>query len=395
MTRADDRPDPRDRSDDRDHADDRIAGRLAEPTVKPFADLIPDTPPSPLAGLGTGVGSLPGTDEREAALMVAGEAPEMPFLPELPARGAGAAMIGRTCALLVDMHVDLQPAGWRLVSSESLDEGRARATLRRDLDAFEEAASTADRAVKVAVAGPLTLAAGVERPRGDKIIADHGARRELAESLAEGLGVHAREVRARFPHAQLVVQIDEPMLPTVMAGNVPTASGFSRHRAVRVEEVRESLRGVLDAARAAGAVPMVHSCASTVDIGLLRSAGADAVSIDLSVLIRPDGKGLAAGVDADAWSEAIDDGLLVFAGIVASRDPAGRPPEATALTRRLLTWWGWLDFDEEQASRSLSVTPTCGLAGASPDWARRALTLSRQVAANLLDEPLADLDTDD
>jgi hypothetical protein len=223
----------------------------------------------------------------------------------------------------------------------------------------------------------------------------HHVRRELAESLAEGVGAHAREIRARFPHAQLVVQLDEPMLPTVLAGNVPTASGFSRHRAVRIEEARESLAGVLDAARAAGAVPIVHSCARTVDIDLLRSAGADAVSLDLSVLIRPDGKGLAAGVDADAWSEAIDDGMLVFAGIVPSRDPAGRPPDAIALTRQLLTWWGWLDFDEEQASRSLSVTPTCGLAGASPDWARRAITLSRQIAANLLDEPLADLDTDD
>jgi len=266
------------------------------------------------------------------------------------------------------MHVDLQPAGWRLVSSESLDEARARAMLRRDLDAFEEAASTADRCVKVAVTGPLTLAAGVERPRGDKVLADHGARRELAESLAEGISVHAREVRARFPHAQLVVQIDEPMLPTVLAGNVPTASGFSRHRAVRVEEARGSLTGVLSAARAAGAVPIVHSCAGTVDVGLLRSAGADAVSIDLSALIRPDGKGLAGGVDADTWSEAIDDGMLVFAGIVASRDPAGRPPDAISLTRRLLTWWGWLDFDQEQASRSLSVTPTCGLAAASPEW---------------------------
>ncbi len=117
--------------------------------------------------------------------------------------------------------------------------------------------------------------------------------------------------------------------------------------------------------------------------------------VDLNALIRPDGNGLRAGVDADAWSVAVDDGLVVFAGLVPSRDPAGRPPEPVALTRRLLTWWGWLDFDEEQASRSLSVTPTCGLAAASPGWARRALTLSRQVAANLVDEPLADPDTDD
>ena len=39
---------------------------------------------------------------------------------------------------------------------------------------------------KIQVAGPWTLAATVEKPRGDKVLTDHGARRELAQALAEG-----------------------------------------------------------------------------------------------------------------------------------------------------------------------------------------------------------------
>jgi methionine synthase II (cobalamin-independent) len=341
-----------------------------------------------LVGVGTGVGSLPGTDEREAARFVAGELPEMPFLPELPERGAGAHMIGRTCTLLVDMHVDLQPAGWRLVPGESQDERRARAQLRRDLDEFEEAAHRADRFVKVAVAGPLTLATWVERPRGDRVLADHGARRELAQSLAEGVAAFTAEVAGRFALARPVVQIDEPMLTAAMAGQVPTASGFSRHRAVGADEARASLRAMADAVRSGGGTPMLHSCSRGLDVGLVRDAGMEALSFDVSTLERMDGQGLRPDVDADAWSEAAEAGMVLFVGAVPAVDPAGRPPDAVAMTSRVLRWWGWLGFDESLAAQRLSVTPTCGLAGASPSWARQALALSRQVAGNLAGEPV-------
>jgi hypothetical protein len=110
----------------------------------------------------------------------------VPYLPELPARGPGADLIGRAAGLLVDLPVDLQPSGWRLVDRPGVDLRRARDLLARDLDALEEVAEGYAGPLKVQVAGPWTLAATVERPRGDRVLADHGARRELAQALAEG-----------------------------------------------------------------------------------------------------------------------------------------------------------------------------------------------------------------
>ena len=55
----------------------------------------------------TGIGSLPGTDSQEWSRTIAGELPDFPHIPELPARGPGADLIGRTMALLADVAPDL------------------------------------------------------------------------------------------------------------------------------------------------------------------------------------------------------------------------------------------------------------------------------------------------
>ncbi|MEB0161031.1 hypothetical protein QN405_25765, partial [Pseudomonas sp. AH2 (2023)] len=86
------------------------------------------------------------------------------------------------------LTVDLQPAGWRLVGdgAPGVDHRRTRSLLAQDLDAVKEQAQEWEGPFKTQVAGPWTLAATVEKPRGDRVLSDHGARRDLAESLAEG-----------------------------------------------------------------------------------------------------------------------------------------------------------------------------------------------------------------
>jgi hypothetical protein len=84
--------------------------------------------------------------------------------------------------------------------------------------------------------------------------------------------------------------------------------------------------------------------------------------------------------DLGGW---VDDGRSLWPGLVPAVDPDGRPPSAADLTTRLLGWWGEIGYGEAETLPDTVVTPACGLAGASPAWARTALDLARTVARNL------------
>src|SRR5437764_1017257 len=80
---------------------------------------------------------------------------------------AGAAIVGGTAASgLVDLHVDLQPSGWRLVARGGIGEQRARDILERDLDALVPVAPAHDGPLKTQLAGPWTLAASLQTEHG-------------------------------------------------------------------------------------------------------------------------------------------------------------------------------------------------------------------------------------
>ncbi|WP_229051296.1 methionine synthase [Aeromicrobium sp. Leaf350] len=316
----------------------------------------------------TGVGSVPGEDVAEWGRVSLGQL-DLPFVPELPERGVHAQMTGRSLALLDGLDADLQPAGWRVGVGSGVDHRRARSLLAQDLDTLEEIGSDHEGPLKQQVAGPWTLAATVELARGEKFLADHGARRDLAESLAIGVTAHVRDLRRRFPRAELVVQVDEPALPAVLDAGIPTASGFGRHRTVHPPEADAHLRLVSDAIRSAGATPVVHVCASDVPVALLRGAGFAGIGFDLA-LARPH----------DAWAEAFEAGVELWVGAVPSTDPSP-VPTSSVLIGRVDSFLSRLGFDEERADPRVVVSPSCGLAGATPQWARQALALAANVGA--------------
>ncbi|GAB3252020.1 uroporphyrinogen decarboxylase/cobalamine-independent methonine synthase family protein [Nocardioides dilutus] len=327
--------------------------------------------------LATGVGSHPGDDQHdydEAVRLVVGELTDLAYVPEVPGRGAGASMTGRGVAALSGLGADLQPAGWRLTDAPGVDHRRARSLLAQDLDGFEEQAQGFTGTVKVQVAGPWTLAATVERPRGDKVLADHGARRDLAQALAEGLRDHVADVRRRTPRAtRLVVQVDEPALAAVLAAAVPTASGFGRHRAVHPPEASQALEWVFAAVAESGAEPWLHSCAAGTPLDLVRGAGARGLSLDLAQL---------SARDHDDLGSALDAGESVALGVVASTDPAVVPTDGQ-VTESVVRWLDMLGLDPDEVGDRLVLTPSCGLAGASPAWAKQSLTLLSTAAGNL------------
>ncbi len=283
-------------------------------------------------------------------------------------------MTGRALAVVSGLGVDLQPAGWRLTDASGVDHRRARSLLAQDLDGFEEQTQGYEGVLKIQVAGPWTLAATVERPRGDKVLADYGARRDLAQALAEGLGDHVADVRRRVTSAaRYVVQVDEPALAAVLDAAVPTASGFGRHRAVHPPEASQALEWVLTAITEAGAEPWVHTCAPGTPLDLLRGAGARGLSVDHAQL---------SARDHDELGSALEAGETVALGVVASTDPA-TPPTDTQVTEAALRWLDMLGMDAEEVGDRLVLTPACGLAGASPAWARQSLSLVRAAADHL------------
>jgi hypothetical protein len=323
------------------------------------------------AGAVTGIGSLPGTDPAEAVALVFGELPDLPHLPELPDRGVGADMIGRTAALLVDLAVELVPSGWQIAAHPGRDIRRARDLLARDLDALEDGTAGYSGALKLQATGPLTLAAAIELRTGHKVVSDAGALRDLTDSLAEGLAGHLADVAARVPAARLVLQVDEPSLPAVIAGEIRTPSGYGTVRAVDPQVAEQSLRTVLGVAPEGGRV--VHSCAAATPIALLRAAGCNAVGVDASTL---------GAKDYDAIGEAVEGGVALWLGVVPATDHAVTLAGARDPIRRM---WSELGFDPELLATTVVATPTCGLAGASPAYVRRALSLLRDLGRDLLD----------
>jgi methionine synthase II (cobalamin-independent) len=345
-------------------------------------------------GTATGIGSLPGTDPMEAAHIIVAELPDFPHLAELPARGPGSDMIGRTAALLIDMPIETTPRGWRLSPERpGQDLRRARSMLSSDLDAMEEVLDGYRGLLKVQLAGPWTLAATLEQPHSLKpALADPGAVADLAVSLAEGAAAHVGEVAKRVPGATIVVQLDEPALPAVIEGSVLTPSGLSTIRAVEEEVLRERLRTVL---ASTPAYTVVHCCRDAVPFGIIAGSGANGVSFDLSLMRRG---------DWDLLAEVAEAPLGLLVGAVPALDylertGASRParplnaaeqekqarPSPERVARSVADAWRRMGLPAATCAPQVVITPACGLAGASPDGARAVLRRVRE-AARILPE---------
>ena len=308
----------------------------------------------------------------------------LPYLPELPARGPGADMIGRTAGLLAELAVDLQPMGWRFVDRAGRDAHRTSGLLREDLDELAEAFDGYEGDLKVQIAGPWTLASSIWLHRGERSVVDAGATRDVVASLAEGLRTHLDEVAHLVPKATLVVQIDEPGLPSVLAGRLPTASGFGRIRAIDPTAAAEGLRDVV--AAAGDRLTVVHCCAPDVPLVLLRNTGVTAVSVDIAQLSPKGWESLAAtmesGVDVWAGVIATDAAPASAEARSGSRTDERAEAKVTEVIGPLVEAWRRVGLPRSDLSR-VTLTPACGLAGLTPSGARDAQRLAVDAARAL------------
>jgi methionine synthase II (cobalamin-independent) len=327
----------------------------------------------------TGVGSWPGTSARQAAEVVVGElADAIAHIVELPARGVGADLLGRAGALLIDVAIDTVPRGYRIAARPGAVTRRAVSFLDEDMDALEEAWETAGlrgggRVVKVQAPGPITLAAGLELGNGHRAITDAGALRDLATSLGEGVGAHRAELARRLD-TPVVVQFDEPSLPAALGGQLTGVTALSP-----IAALDEAVAGpLLDTCVAAtGTDVLLHSCAADLPWNMLQRSAIHAISVDSGTLRAADLDGIAAFVES---------GRTVMLGVVPATAPAKRP-SAEEVATAVVAVTDRLGFTRSALRDRIGVTPACGLATATPQWARIAIELARKAATAFAEDP--------
>jgi methionine synthase II (cobalamin-independent) len=326
----------------------------------------------------TGIGSWPGTSAKEAAEVIVGELHTLTHLVELPDRGVGADLIGRAGALLVDIAIDTVPRGYRIAPRPGAVARRSASLLGEDLDALEEAWERAGlrgskRTVKVQAPGPITLAAHLELGSGHRAITDRGALRDLTASLAEGIAVHRADVARRLD-TNVVVQLDEPTLPAALLGRLTGVTGVTPVHPVDEAVATELIDACVTAA---GAEVAIHSCASELPWKMLQRSKISAIAVDVSML-QPQ--------DLDGIGEFLETGRTVLLGVVPALEPSPRPAvEEVAAAAAKVT--DRLGFPRAILRERVGVTPACGLAGATPAWARTAIGLVQKVADGFDQDP--------
>ena len=209
----------------------------------------------------SGRGDFPGDDLSEAMSRVEGElgAPHLPFLPHLPALGWRSTPLARTLAVCEGLAFDGASFGWRMVHSGgrgARESALAQDRLLSDINLLADRVGAQKKrfgsgqtpVYKIQLVGPLTLAASIYLPGGERVISDAGASRDLLESFLEGLERWAASLREALqaPQALIAVQLDESEFQRLLEGSIPTVSGFRSLSALQPHYYQQVYRRVAE-----------------------------------------------------------------------------------------------------------------------------------------------------
>ena len=238
---------------------------------------------------------------------------------------------------------------------------------RRDLDELAEAFDGYEGDLKVQCTGPWTLAAAIELNRGEKVLADQGATRDLVGLAGRGPARPPR--RGPTPgarrHAWSCSSTSRPSPRSSPAGSPPPPATDTCAQSTRRPRCT-GLRDVLAAAPDAKAT-VVHCCDRGIPLPLLRATGA-APSHSTS----PTSPRRAGSPSPPPSRRACG----CMPGACRPTAAAPREPRPTRSPR------GWRDAGMPTSSLGdLVATPACGLAGLTPEAAWRVQRAAVDVAA--------------
>ncbi len=206
-----------------------------------------------------------------------------------------------------------------------------RAYLREDVDALAVAAHGWQGPLVVPVLGPLTLAATLYLSRGDRAVSDAGAVRELAASLGAGIAEHLAAIRRAVPGAEPTVLLHEPLLAQVVAGVLPSFSGYSALRPVPGPVAAERMSEVAAAVRSLeGTRVVAHGGTAWTSLGVIRDAHVDGFALAVDAL------------DERSWetvAEVVEGGLAFWPELAPQASSQCAGPDVTGQADTLTRPW--------------------------------------------------------
>jgi hypothetical protein len=319
-----------------------------------------------LPGLATGIGSLPYTDARSATESVLRCLPELPAVPQLPARDPREGMIAQWLGALSEVTVDTDGAITVHGVSTAPPECVFSEATHAGVIAFIEIAGALDPPlvrVKAQITGPLTLGVALHAAG----MPERFAFRRAAEVVRAWAVALEELLRHELPHTSVVLFLDEPALVTWRRGDAL----LDREAAIDV------LSGAL---AAVDCVSGVHVCGDG-DLGLALEAGPQVLGVEVSDALVRDTVALARFLDGDGW---------IAWGAVPTDRPVGE--SADPHWRRLASVWCELTrrgCDPVSLRARGIITPACGLAGYGATQAERVLGIARELAARVHDQAVA------
>jgi methionine synthase II (cobalamin-independent) len=174
-----------------------------------------------------------------------------------------------------------------------------------------------------------------------------------------------------LPTAQLVIMLDEPSLPAVHRGQVPFSSGYRRHWSVPEDQLVAGLRWSRDAARQAGALAGLHSCAAQL-WPVVQRLQPDVLSLD-ATLLTPE--------EVDPLGGWLESGGATVWGVWPTTAP--RRDEAERCSSLVAGWLSRVGLPPNALPGASAVSPRCGLAGTTAPMAQQAMRGVREVAKRL------------
>ena len=238
-------------------------------------------------GMATAIGSLPHANADDAVRVVLDSIPDAPIWPQLPANGMNEQMEIQYSEGLPDVVIDREKQRMYVdttdetfaalgtfmekIAMEDVDAFAISPEFSKGIFAMEaalQASGTKRPFVKVQTTGPVSFGLTIVDENKRAIYYNEIYR----DAMTKGLAMKCQwQIRKFKPYADgIICFIDEPIL---------SAFGSSTYVSVSRDDVVASLKEVIDAVHAEGALAGIHCCGNT-EWSILMDAGVDIVNFD-------------------------------------------------------------------------------------------------------------------